>query len=118
MGSEEANEAAAANFIAMQVYTFSTKNKVVAALTALVVLGAGAALLLVGLALLAGLAVAGGILGAGVLAYRAVGGHRTDALPASSARERLDPALEVFAEPRRIETPEAPNDEPGRTGPA
>jgi hypothetical protein len=52
----------------MPVYTFSTRNRLVAVLATLVVLGAGAALLLVGLALLAGLAVAGGVLGAGILA--------------------------------------------------
>jgi len=60
----------------MPVYTFSTKNRVVATLAALVVLGAGAALLLVGLALLAGVVIASGVLGAGVLAVRALRGER------------------------------------------
>ena len=41
----------------MPVYTFSTKNRVVALLATLVILGAGAALLLLGLALLAGVAI-------------------------------------------------------------
>ena len=100
----------------MQVYTFSTKNRVVATLAALVVLGAGAALLLVGLALLAGVAIAGGVLGAAVLAVRALRGERKAPLGASSAGAALDPSLEVFQEPRRIDQPE-PNDEPRRIGP-
>jgi hypothetical protein len=100
----------------MQVYTFNTRNRFVAVLAALLVLGAGAALLLVGLALLAGVAVAGGVLGAGVMAYRAIRGGRGAALRDTSASQDLDPALEVFAEPRRVE-PSAPNDEPRRIAP-
>jgi len=100
----------------MQVYTFSTKNRVVATLAALVVLGAGAALLLVGFALLAGVAIAGGVLGAGVLAMRALRGERKPPLRASSAGSALDPSLEVFPEPHRIEHSE-PNDDPRRIGP-
>jgi hypothetical protein len=100
----------------MQVYTFSTKNRIVAALVGLVVLGAGAALLLVGLALLAGVAIAGGVLGAGLLAFRALRGERTAPLPASSARGTLDPSLEVFPESPRVGQPE-PNDDPRRIGP-
>ena len=100
----------------MQVYTFSTKNRVVATLAALVVLGAGAALLLVGFALLAGVAIAGGVLGAGVLAVRALRGERKAPLRAPSAGSALDPSLEVFPEQPRIGQA-APNDEPRRIGP-
>jgi hypothetical protein len=100
----------------MQVYTFSSKNRVVATLAALVVLGAGAALLLVGLALLAGVAIAGGLLGAGVLAVRALRGEPKAPLRAPPRAAALDPSLEVFPEPRRIEQPE-PNDDPRRIGP-
>jgi hypothetical protein len=100
----------------MQVYTFSTKNRVVAILAALVVLGAGAALLLVGFALLAGVAIAGGVLGAGVLAVRALRGERKAPLRAPSAGSALDPSLEVFPEQPRIGQA-APNDEPRRIGP-
>jgi hypothetical protein len=100
----------------MQVYTFSTKNRVVATLATLVVLGAGAALLLLGLALLAGVAIAGGVLGAGVLAVRALRGERKAPLRAPSAASGLDPSLEVFPEAPRIGQPE-PNDDPRRTGP-
>jgi hypothetical protein len=97
----------------MQVYTFSTRNRVVAVLATLVVLGAGAALMLLGLALLAGLAVAGGVLGTAVLAYRALRGGRRPTVrsPASG----LDPALEVFPEPYRLGRAD-PNDS-GRNTP-
>ena len=98
----------------MQVYTFSTKNRVVAVLAGLVVLGAGAALLLVGLALLAGLAVAGGVLGTGLLAYRALRGQRSAPLERGSTTSALDPSLEVFPEPRRIDA--EPNDDQRRIG--
>jgi len=102
----------------MRVYTFSTKNKVVATLAALVVLGAGAALLLVGLALLAGVALVGGVIGTGILAYRAVRGQRDSALGRSGRSSELDPALEVFPEPRRIDDSASPNDDAPRIGPA
>jgi hypothetical protein len=100
----------------MQVYTFSAKNRLVAALAALVVLGAGAALLLVGLALLAGLAVAGGVIGSGVLAYRALRGKSSAPVGGLSVTSTLDPSLEVFPEQRRIESA-APNDDPRRIEP-
>jgi uncharacterized membrane protein YebE (DUF533 family) len=100
----------------MQVYTFSTKNRLVALLAALVALGAGAALLLVGLALLAGVAVVGGVLGTGLLAYRALRGRKAPTLGASPAGSTLDPSLEVFPEPHRIGEPE-PNEDPRRIAP-
>jgi hypothetical protein len=99
----------------MPVYTFGTRNRFVAVLAVLVVLGAGAALLLVGLALLAGVAVAGGLLGTGLLAYRALTGKRAAPLGAPPPRATLDPALEVF--PPRIDDAE-PNDDRRRIGPA
>jgi len=101
----------------MQVYTFSTKNRVVAILAALVVLGAGAALLLVGFALLAGVAIAGGVLGAGVLAVRALRGDRRDPLRAPSHGSAMDPSLEVFPDQPRIGHPEPNDDDPRRIGP-
>ena len=100
----------------MQVYTFSTKNRVVAILAALVVLGAGAALLLVGFALLAGVAIAGGVLGAGMLAVRALRGERRAPLDAPFHGSAMDPSLEVFPDQPRIGHPE-PNDDPRRIGP-
>jgi hypothetical protein len=100
----------------MQVYTFSTKNRVVAILAALVVLGAGAALLLVGFALLAGVAIAGGVLGAGMLAVRALRGERRAPLDAPSHGSAMDPSLEVFPDQPHI-GPLEPNDDPRRIGP-
>jgi hypothetical protein len=100
----------------MPVYTFSTRNRVVAVLATLVVLGAGAALLLVGLALLAGLAVAGGVLGAGILAYRAIRGQSPATLRRGPSTSGLDPALEIFPEQRAIDT-SGPNEERHRLGP-
>jgi hypothetical protein len=98
----------------MPVYTFTTRNKLVAALAGLVVLGAGAALMLVGLALLAGVAIAGGVLGTGVIIYRALRGQRGPMIRDARA-SGLDPSLEVFAEPRREEQV-PPNDEIRRIG--
>ena len=98
----------------MQVYTFSTKNRVVALLATLVVLGAGAALLLLGLALLAGVAVVGGVLGTGFVAYRMLRGEKRGPLPSATARAGLDPSLEVFSDQRVIsdQSSAAPNDDP------
>ena len=95
----------------MQVYTFSTKNRVVALLATLVVLGAGAALLLLGLALLAGVAVVGGVLGTGFVAYRMLRGEKRAPLP-HAARTGLDPSLEVFTDQRAIpdQVTSKPND--------
>ena len=107
----------AATFRGMPVYTLSTKNRVVGLLAALVVLGAGAALLILGLVLLAGLAVAGGVLGTGVLAYRALRGRRAVPIGGQSSAAELDPALEVFPEPRHLDRPAEPNDDPHRIAP-
>ena len=88
----------------MPVYSVTIRNRAVAALVGLLVLGAGAALLVLGIALLAGLAVAGGLLGTGILVYRKLRGHS----PLPVARERvgtLDPSLEVFPETPHLETP-------------
>ena len=100
----------------MPVYTFSTRNRFVALLAALVVLGAGAALLMLGLALLAGLAVAGGVIGSAVVAYRFLTGKRAPVLGETPLRRTLDPALEVF--PERVESGTEPNDDRRRIGPA
>ena len=96
----------------MPVYTFSSKNRVVALLATLVVLGAGAALLLLGLALLAGVAVVGGVLGTGFVAYRMLRGEKRGPLPRSAPRAGLDPSLEVFSDQRAIPDQAAePNDD-------
>lgn len=95
----------------MPVYTFSTKNRPATLLVTLLVLGAGVALLLLGIALLAGIAIVGGVLGSGLLVYRALRGQRGAPLPRHDAEAGLDPALEVFADPLAIDAPAA-TDEP------
>jgi len=104
----------------MAVYSVTIRNRAVAALVGLVVLGAGAALLVVGLALLAGVAIAGGLLGTGILAYRKLRGQPT--FPAEQYRaETLDPSLEVFPDHQplaRPSDPSTPNDDRPRIPPA
>jgi hypothetical protein len=87
----------------MKVYSLTVRNRFTATLLALAVLGAGAALLVVGFALLAGLAIAGGVLGSGVMIYHRLRGTRAT-LPGAigSWREMpLDPSLEVFPDAGR-----------------
>ncbi len=86
----------------MRVYTFTTRNRGASLLVGLLVLGAGAALLVLGLALLAGVAIVGGLLGTGILAYRALRGKRAEPLERPTRVGELDPSLEVFADPRAI----------------
>ena len=64
----------------MRVYTFTTRNRGSSLLLGLLVLGAGAALLVLGLALLAGVAIVGGLLGTGIVAYRMLRGQRSPAI--------------------------------------
>lgn len=97
----------------MPVYTFTTRNRGTSLLVGLLVLGAGAALLMLGLALLAGVAIVGGVLGTGVIAYRALRGTLNPPLERPDTTTRLDPSLEVFAEPRLLE-PNADNDRQDR----
>ena len=105
-----------ASFPHMPVYTFGTRNRFVAVLAALVVLGAGAALLMLGLALLAGVAIAGGVIGSAVIAYRFLTGKRGAALGGPQVRRTLDPGLEVF--PDRVDGGDEPDDDRRRIGPA
>jgi hypothetical protein len=81
----------------MRMYSLTTRHRTGGLLLALAVLGAGVALLLVGIALLATLAVAGAVVGSGFMLYRALRGKHQPRLddPRSSATI-LDPALEVL----------------------
>jgi hypothetical protein len=102
----------------MAVYSLTIRNRGIALLLGLVVLGAGAALLVVGIALLAAVAVAGGLLGLGILAYRKLRGVPTQPLGMGS-ETGLDPSLEVFPEPEVLPRDypsgrEAPNAKPPR----
>ena len=88
----------------MPVFTFTTRNRGASLLVGLLVLGAGVALLMLGIALLAGVAIVGGALGMGVIAYRALRGTRHAPLERPSPATDLDPSLEVFAPSRAIDT--------------
>jgi hypothetical protein len=91
----------------MPVYSLTVRNRAAALVLTLAVLGAGAALLVVGLALLAALAVAGGVLGAGILAYRTLRGRPATPAPLGRAGTALDPSLEVFPDRPAIGRPVA-----------
>ena len=103
----------------MPVYSLTFRNKAVALLATLVILGAGAALLVVGIALLAGIAIAGGLLGTGILLYRKLRGQPV--VPFELGRQgEMDPSLEVFAEEDTVEyrvERDVPND-PSRLPPS
>lgn len=62
------------------------------------VIGAGALLVTVGLAIFATVAIAGAATGAGVLAYRAISRPR---VPDDPPAARLDPSREVFLPPKK-----------------
>lgn len=94
----------------MPVYTFTTRNRGASLLVGLLVLGAGVALLMLGIALLAGVAIVGGALGMGVIAYRALRGKRHAPLESPPQATALDPSLEVFAPPRAIGTKPSTDD--------
>jgi hypothetical protein len=81
----------------MKAYSLTVRHRVGALLVALAVLGAGAALVIVGFALLAGLAVAGAMVGSGIALYARLRGREQVLLrEAPPATTTLDPALEVF----------------------
>jgi len=107
----------------MPVYTFTTRNRGLGLLAGLVIVGAGVAFLLLGVALLAGLALVGGVAGLGIMGYRMLRGRPATPIDRASSAAGLDPSLEVFADPRAIDSVDAraatrPNEDPGRIGPA
>ena len=93
----------------MPVYTFSTRNRGASLLVGLLVLGAGVALLVLGLALLAGVAIVGGVLGTGIVAYRMLRGKLHPPLEPPRGTTELDPSLEVFSPQPRLREPNAPD---------
>ena len=106
----------------MPVYTFTTRNRGLGLLAGLVIVGAGVALLMLGVALLAGLALVGGVAGLGVIGYRMLRGRPGAPVDRASA-SGLDPSLEVFADTPSIGSADAraaagPNEDPRRIGPA
>jgi hypothetical protein len=83
-----------------KVYSLTIRNRAAAVFFAVVILGAGAVFLTVGLALLAGLAVAGGVLGAGYALVHKLRGRKHMRLENHANfgdLRHLDPALEVKA---------------------
>ena len=107
----------------MPVYTFTTRNRGLGLLAGLVIVGAGVALLLLGVALLAGLALVGGVAGLGILGYRMLRGRRATPIDRAPSASGFDPSLEVFADPPAIDSSDArtsagPNEDPRRIGPA
>ncbi|HEX6049761.1 MAG TPA: hypothetical protein VFZ21_10860 [Gemmatimonadaceae bacterium] len=99
----------------MPVFSITFRNRWLALLVGIVVLGAGAALLVVGLALLAAVALAGGVLGLAIVGYRKLRGIPAHPLRTPS-HSGLDPSLEVFPEHETLppdETPRpTPNEDP------
>jgi len=79
-----------------KVYSLTIRNRAVAFVIVIAVLGLGAVFLTIGLAVLAGLAVAGGLIGTGfAIARRLRRGGRAARYSVPSQRVGLDPALEV-----------------------
>jgi hypothetical protein len=84
----------------MRMYSLTTRNRTSGLLLGLAVLGAGVALLLLGIALLATLAVAGAVVGSGVMLYRSLRRkHQPRLEDLRSSATILDPALEVLPRP-------------------
>jgi hypothetical protein len=79
-----------------KVYSLTVRNRAIAAVLAIGVLGVGAVLVTIGLALLVGLVVGGLVLGTGYAAYlRLRRGRRLGARQRFGQSGDLDPALEV-----------------------
>ena len=94
----------------MKIYSLSVRNRTSGLLLAAVVIGVGAALLFVGLALLATLAVAGVVVGSGIALYSRLRGRGSDTIAgAHRPVAALDPALEVFPRHVATEVPSLPD---------
>ena len=79
----------------MRAYSLTVRNRFVATLLVLGIIGLGAAVLFVGFAVLAMLAAGGAVLGTGVAIYNRLRGRSADSR--SGIRDpQLDPSLEVF----------------------
>jgi hypothetical protein len=85
----------------MKVYSLTLRNRFVATLFVLGMIGLGAALLFVGFAVLATLAAAGAVLGTGAAIYNRLRGRSVDSRHVIRGTE-LDPSLEVFPTRRAI----------------
>jgi hypothetical protein len=92
----------------MRVYALSVRNRFVATLAVLGLIGLGAAVVFVGFTLFLGLAAAGTVIGAGMSIYNRIRGRSAAPLPRQTM---LDPRLEVFPDRRALESGEARSQE-------
>ena len=93
----------------MRIHALTVRNRFLATLAILALIGLGAAVVAVGFTLLLGLAAAGTLVGAGMSVYNRIRGRSVDALPRSVGG--LDPRLEVFPERRVLEAPDKRSDD-------
>lgn len=83
-----------------RVVKFTVKNRAAAVALGATALVLGGVLLALGITLLVGVAVVGTAVGTGVMLYRRLAGRGA---PRVNGAARLDPRLEVFAEPPRMD---------------
>jgi hypothetical protein len=91
----------------MRVYALTVRNRFLATLAILALIGLGAAVVAVGFTLLLGLAAAGTLVGAGMSIYNRIRGRSVESLPRPVAG--LDPRLQVFPERRVLQGGDAPS---------
>jgi hypothetical protein len=96
----------------MRAYSLTLRNRFVATLFVLGLIGLGAAVLFVGFAVLATLAAAGAVVGTGAAIYNRLRGRNADPRHVIG-NAQLDPALQVFPTQHAItETTDASRDTP------
>lgn len=86
----------------MKVYSLTLRNRFVATLFVLGIIGLGAAMLFVGFAVLAALAATGAVIGTGTAIYNRLRGRRNIDSRHVIQDAQLDPSLEVFPARRAI----------------
>lgn len=98
------------------MHSITIKNRAVGLVFAVCLVGVGALMLFLGVALLATLVAAGAVLGTGVAAYRWLRGGAKHELP--TVRDMpLDPALEVHPAVRNLAPPVVSADDDERIPP-
>ena len=85
--------------MSIRIYKLDAPKGPKGILLGFILVGVGAVIVTAGLALLIVVALAGAALGTGLLLYHRLTGKPIPGLPRAPAGSRLDPALEVFAEP-------------------
>jgi len=85
----------------MRAYSLTLRNRFVATLFVLGMIGLGTAVLFVGFALLAALAATGAVIGTGAAIYNRLRGRTVDSRQVIGDAQ-LDPSLEVFPTRRAI----------------